>query len=282
MAIAMRTFGNTLSELQAGTNADKGLDYQRANAQDAINQARLEAFMRLQGQKYQTQAQQSEQAANRAQRMAELLQQIEANRELTQMDAKSRLEVAKAMAEGRAVDPRIAGLKLELEQEETENRALSEARKKIFDEMKLLEKAQSANWWRDRGEPNDIGAIFSSSRYGQLKEALAKMDAAAAERQLTPDSDGWYVGYKLATPVIPVQPNSATPVNPVPAMIPTVPAPAPAPTGAAYMGMGGMLPSSAIRTPAPVPSLFDTSIPRLRPQGATNRFELTPDGWRPF
>lgn len=272
MAIAMRTFGSTLSDLQALTNADKGLDYQRANAQDAINAQRLEAFLRLRGQALQTEAQKNRDAADRAQRMAELIQQgsqfktSEENKiKLGQMEADSRRDAAKATAEGR-LNPQLEGLKLQHAQEEAERRSLSEARKKISDEMRLLEQAKAKNFW-DFGDPNDPGARWTSTRYGALRDAREALDKNAAQLGLSPHPDGGYVGYDVPSVVVPVTPPQA--VAPVPPMIPI--APAPAATGSAYMGLGGMLPSTANRVVAPVPSMIQ---PRVS-GGGTNYFDFS-------
>src|SRR5690349_2384272 len=112
MAGGTPIYGNTLTDLMAGKNAAQGLDYSRANAQDATGEARLEAFLRLQGQKYVTQAQQNALAADRAMKMAELVQQnnqfntSEQNR-LTQLDKIAASQLAVANASKGGVDPRV-------------------------------------------------------------------------------------------------------------------------------------------------------------------------------
>lgn len=259
MATASRTYGNTLSELQAGTNADKAITYSRQNAEDTTSQQRLEAFLRLRGQELEAKAKQADKAADRAH-----------NLKLGEMDAKSRLEVARATAEGRT-SPKAEELKLALQQEEIEKQSLTDARKKIIDEMQALEIARK-RW--DIGDPNDIGADWTSTQYGKLRDALSKIDAYAA------DKFGIFFGPRAPSlPVVPLNPTPAPP-NAVPAML-NQPIPVTTPQGSAWMGMGGMLPSSAnqVVAPAPVPPMLN---PSPLPPAPVNRFYKGPDGqWIP-
>lgn len=233
MAISMTTFGNTLSELQAGANADKGLDYQRANAQDALNQQRLEAFLRLRGQQLETQARQSDTAAARTQRMAELLQQTQANRELAQMDAASRLAVANATAAGRGApaNAELEALKFEQAQLLQRGKQMSDARKAAVAERQKIKDAQGRT---DFFEPNiSFWNRRVNPRWTELNDLIAKIDVEAGKLGFAPSADGGLtVGDTPVTPQVPTQFNSFTPnqvvplnlnQNSVPAMLQTPP-----------------------------------------------------------
>lgn len=202
MAVPLRTYGNTLSELQAGTNAAQALDYQRANAQDAINQQRLESFLRLRGDQLKTDAQQRELAANRAQRMAELLQQnsqfgtSQANQmKLGAMDAASRLAVAKATAEGRGVDPRIMDA---ITDREIFNR---EGKARVTEAQQLSQQRKAA--LAEISAADADGYFWNNKSYGEWKklfgrepnkktatEALNAINLRAGTLGLIPLADG--------------------------------------------------------------------------------------------
>lgn len=277
MAIAMRTFGNTLSDLQAGTNADKGLDYQRANLQDQVNQQRLEAFLKLRGQQLEQQAKQSQMAAERAQRMAELLQQnkqfdteqrnrmdlgrlnSETQKSIAESDARSRLDAAKATAEGR-FDPRGMQALADIEALNQENlqktryaQQLSDARKAA---IATRNKIKADQGFFDVGQPND-------ARWAEINDAITKLDAQAVQLGIAPSPDGGYVvpGY---VPII--VPNargsvSAPVVSPSPA--PEIPAMF---NGGQFRGAGGGASWGEPVIPLPV-----QPAPR-----STNRFRWDP------
>lgn len=246
MAIPLSTYGNTLSELQAGTNAAQALDYQRANAQDAISQQRLEAFLRLRGQELQAKAQQNRDAAERAQRMAELLQQnsqfgtSEANRmKLADIEARTRENVAKTTAEARGLDPRVYQMMTEYQamnderaQLMSKGQQLSAARIAALAEKKKLKDAQG---WTDLGDPNV--SFFNrrvNPRWTELNDTIAKLDAEALRLGFAPSPDGGYVlgAPATTTPTIPQDFKSFSrtdviPFSPTPPSALTVPPPAP-------------------------------------------------------
>lgn len=273
------TYGNTLSELQAGTNADRAVAYSRQNAEDATSQARLEAFLRLQGQKYQTQAQQSALQADRAQRMAESIQQnsqfntTEQNRlKLGEMDAKSRLDVAKATADARGIDPRALQTILDHNAEGEEKlsiaRALSAQRKALLDEIKASgdDEFGFGSWngpaykpWKDTfGREPDAKSAAARLNALDIKAATAGFETDAI--------GGGYVIPKF-TPlvpggrgVLPSQPQE-TPPSPIPAVNePALPF-----AGGQFRGVGG---GASVGEPASV----------VPDPGSTNRFRWTPNG----
>jgi hypothetical protein len=247
MAIPLRTFGNTLTDLQSGTNAAQGLDYSRANAQDAINQARLEAFLRLRGQQATIQAQQNSLAQERAMRMAELAQQnqqfgtSEANR-LTLADkvAASQLAVAKESKGG--LDPRAFETILAFNQQGTDKEAAAQAlsvqRQKLVKEIKAGQGNHSWNPFKD----NSPDYTDWKEKFGTEPDAkaailrLGALDAQAAPIGLIAnDTTGGY-DYRPFTPIVPGQlrggapppqvqpPTTFSPGGSIPSAQPPVPA----------------------------------------------------------
>lgn len=202
MAIAMRTFGSNLTDLQSGTNADKGLDYQRANAQDAMNQQRLEAFLRLRGQQAAIQAQQNQIASDRAMKMAELLQQNQQfgtqqgnMMKLGELEAKTRLDVAKATGESKGLDPRafetILAYNTQGQDKVSIARALSAQRRAALDEIKAAK--DNATWLSGyMAKPGPLASSFQA-QFGRVPDAkaaatrLTAIDTQGASLGLEPD-----------------------------------------------------------------------------------------------
>lgn len=269
----MRTFGNTLTDLQSGTNADKALDYSRANAQDAINQQRLEAFLRLRGQQLQTQAQENNLAANRAQRMAELLQQnrqfdiSEGNRmKLGEMDAKSRLDVAKAMAEGRGLDSRLFQSFADIQ--ELNNSNLNKVRyaKQLSDARKAAVQARNAPMTSEE-DTFGWGNAPYKKRVADLDSVLANLDLEAAKLGLGRAADGGYIVPDF-TPIVP-------PTLPVTGGRSAVPAMLAAPDAASS---SASIPQGDVTLGGvPLNNFIDTA-PVIPSQPETNRFRWTPNG----
>lgn len=264
MAIPLSTYGNTLTDLQSGTNAAQGLDYQRANAQDAINQQRLEAFLKLRGQQAQIQAQQNALAQDRAMQMAQLIQQDKqfnttaANTmTLADKDAASRLAVANAAAKG--MDPRAFETILAYNQQGQDKvaqaRALSAQRKSTLAEIK----AEKDKHWYGNG----AGAAQFKNTFGREPDAssaasrLNALDTQAASLGLEPDNEidsPSFGGYKLPTfnpittggsrgtpainpPVLPFNPTGPAQPPPVP---PQTQVPATFLPGSGAISIGGV------------------------------------------
>lgn len=240
-------YGNTLSDLQAGKNAAQGLDYSRANAEDATSQQRLEAFLRLRGQQAAIQAQQNQLAADRAMRMAELIQQNQqfGTREKNLMDlgkleAQTRENVAKTTAEGRGVDPRTISNLWQIQDAERQKaerinflNQLSETRRQVKKQIDAMKANQGLT---DFGDPNvSFWNRSVSPEWTRLNQQLKELDAAAA-RSVDPDTGlapvvdettgGYFIpGYHAPAPTaIPGQFKSFTPSDVVPLTItPQVP-----------------------------------------------------------
>lgn len=292
MAIPLRTFGNTLTDLQAGTNAAQGLDYSRANAQDAINQARLEAFLRLRGHQATIQAQQNSLAQERAMRMAELAQQnqqfgtSEANR-LTLADkvAASQLAVAKESKGG--LDPRafetILAYNTQGQDKVAQAQALSAQRKATLAEIK----AEKDRHWYGNG----TAAAEFKNTFGREPDAgsasvrLNALDTQAASLGLEPDNQlgsATFGGYKIPpfSPIVPgqlrggapnpqvQQPTMFSPSGSMPAAQP----PVPAMLQGGDVTLGGVPLNNFIDSP-PVDSLAPSVV-----QPSVNRFRWTPNG----
>lgn len=235
MAIPLTTYGSNLTDLQSGTNAAQGLDYSRANAQDAINQARLEAFLRLRGQQAGLQYQQNNLAAERAMRFAELAQQdkqfgtSEANRlALADKAAASQLAVANATKSG--LDPRAFETMLVYNQQgldkQASARALSYRRKALLDEIAA---------YKDKGYfVNGPLSTAFKNQYGRepdAKSARTALDALDTQTGtnlgLEPDNDPkspGFGGYVIPqfSPLVPGPLRGTLPNNTGQSPLPTV------------------------------------------------------------
>ena len=235
-------YGSTLSDLQSGKNAAIGADYARANAQDKISQDRLEAFLRLQGEKYAIQAQQNTLAAGRAMRMAELAQQdkqfgtSEANRmALGKLEAETQLGVAKETSRGMA--PGIFENALAFNQQEeakaAQSIAASARRKALVAEIKAANDYHYA-WANGQAYEDWKSKVGSEPDAKRATSDLNTLDTQSAANGFSLSPDGGYNPYvpKLITlpgskgvPAInPNNPTVAPPANPpaqpgIPAML---------------------------------------------------------------
>lgn len=284
MATAMRTFGSNLTDLQAGTNADKGLDYQRANAQDAINARRMEAFLRLRGQQLETQARQSEASAARAQRMAEMLQQnaqfgtSEQNAmKRAELEAETRRDVAKTTADGR-IDPRMFESFADIQALNNENLSkiryaeqLSQARRTALAQKnaKMLPEEDTWGW----------GNKPYAKRVADADALVKQLDAQAATLGLAPSPDGGYVvpSYN-PIPVTNFGRPAVTEPLPGPSTIQQPKTPAMlVPAQGGEISIGGVPVNRFFNTPPPVDALVPSTV-----SPPANRFRWTPNGVVPY
>lgn len=233
----MANYGSTLTDLQAGINAARGLQIQRDNEKDRLSQQQLEAFLRLQGQKYQTQAQQNALAADRAMRFAELAQQNQqfGTREsnlmkLGELEAKTRENVANATRGG--LDYRSVPAILEADQYNKEGQArVVEASRLSQEAQEAMDEIKAANdyhylWWNGGAYEPFKQKYGREPNLKQATENLKRIRDRAAELKLTPTSRGGFDAPPFAPLQIPTIGRSGQSVEPAPpaAVQPRVPA----------------------------------------------------------
>lgn len=213
MAVAMRTYGSTLSDLQALTNADRALDYQRANFQDQINAQRLSDFLKSRSDEQRTQADRDANAAKlldaqqgRAQQGRQFDKGLQSDRDLAEMEARNRVDVAKIQAENKGIDPRyfqslseIQALNNEQLQNVNYAKQLSNRRRNATLRRQQIEASKG---FFDVGEPND-------PEWKQLGEVIASLDAQATQLGLGRSPDGGFIVPEYAPIPVPAMLNPA-------------------------------------------------------------------------
>lgn len=270
MAVAMTTFGSTLSDLQKLTNDDRALDYSRANFQDQINAQRLSDFLKARSEENKTKAQRDAEAARmldaqqaRAQQgqqfntQQENLMQLERDRLTSAKDLQAAagatdLEIEKLRAANRQMDPRYFDSLIDIQaaNQEQQQRAkyaeqLSNARKATLAQKNSPMQASenSLGWWNPAYK----------KRVADADMTLKQLDATALSLGLAVAPDGGYI--------IP----SFTPIQ-IPPMLnqnPVTPAPAPTPVAP---------PDN------PLPFLSTDAPPARTNTVPVRRFRVTPDG----
>lgn len=179
----MNSFGSTLTDLMTGINNAQAIDYQRANAQDAVSAQRFAALLQAQNEA----AQQRERSA------------------LTREQFQNNIDVAKL----RPADYRAAQTAQELAALEKQKQdkiafgvLLSKRRIDALNELKKI--APGAGWlWNDRGY---------NQRKAELDAAIRSMDALAAQEGMAVGPDG---GYVFQGAVIPPDANDKAGVPPL-------------------------------------------------------------------
>lgn len=264
MAVAMTTFGSTLSDLQKLTNDDRALDYSRANFQDDINARRLSDFLKARSEENRTKAQRDAEAARLLDAQQARAQQIAADKELQGMAGANALEIAKLQSASRQMDPRMFQVASDIEAENNEQqdrinriRQLSAQRKMALGEKGRIEADKS--WTRSLSGVLDFGApnqgIINRSvdpRWKELTDMIANLDAEAKSLGGLVANDG---GYNIPV-VTPLKTPAMFNANPV----------APAAT-----------PTPVVPQSGPLPFISTDSPPAMRPTAPVRRFRVTPD-----
>ena len=223
------------------------------------------------------QAQQNELAANRALKMAELVQQDkqfgtrESNTmKLGELDAKSRAEVARIGADARGMDPRMFQSFSEIQALNNENqnkiryaKQLSEARKAALLER---EKIKANKGWFDFGQPND-------PRWAELNSLITNLDTEATKLGLAQSPEGGYLVPDFTPIASPVYPGMRTPS----VALPTSPAPEITPAPVAQAQVPAMLQGGGV-TMGGVPLGDFIDATPAAPTPTANRFRWTPNG----
>lgn len=283
MAVAMTTFGSTLSDLQKLTNDDRALDYSRANFQDDVNARRLSDFLRARSEENRTKAQRDADAARlldaqqeRAQRGSQFNtqqqnlmsiegQRIAADKELQGMAGTNALEIARLQAANRQMDPRMfqAMGDLQAVNQEDQQRVryatqLSNTRKAALAERARIKADQGKGLFTfDVGQPDD-------PRWKELNDVISNLDAQATSLGIALGPDGGYVVPEF------------TPMQ-VPAMFNPSPAPAVPAVTQPVVPQTGPLPF--LSTDAPAARFRGAGASgSWAPEAPTRTFEVTPDG----
>lgn len=302
MAVAMTTYGSTLSDLQRLTNEDRALDYQRANFQDSINAQRLSDFLKARSEENKTKSQRDAEAAkmldsqqDRAQRGTQFntqqqnLMKIEEWRntadatteaararsaiDLAKLQGSNALEVAKVGAQ--QMDPRTFQYVAQIEAENRDSLADFNLKKSLSDERRAA--VRERNTIQGNKGAFDVGApnagFFNRSvdpRWTALNERIAQLDSEAIKLGLREGPDGGYV--------IPAY----TPIK-VPAMLnqggsPMTPATTPAPAGGVVLPYLPENQTAPAQVADPFPFLSTDAPPARTNAVPVRRFRVTPDG----
>lgn len=277
MAVAMTTYGSTLSDLQRLTNEDRAIDNQRANFQDQINAQRLSDFLKARSEENKTKSQRDAEAAKmldaqqaRAQQGSQFdtqqrnLMSLEGNRlaadkELQGMAGANALEIAKLQSANRPMDPRyfdsligIQASNQEQQQKAKYAEQLSNARKAtLAAKNSPMQASEDSLGW---GNP------AYKKRVADADTTLKQLDATALSLGLAVAPDGGYI--------IP----AFTPIQ-VPAMLGQQPAaPMTSPVAPASVA------PARIPLNEPLPFLSTDSPPARTNLPPVRRFRVTPDG----
>lgn len=283
MAVAMTTYGSTLSDLQRLTNEDRAMDYQRANFQDQITAQRLSEFLKARSEDNRTKSQRDAEAARlldaqqaRAQQGSQFntqqqnLMAIEQGRnaadraseaaraaaaiDLAKLQAESAKEIATIQGQNRQIDPRYfqtlaetQALNQEGQQQAAYAEQLSNARKATLAAKNSPMQASEDAW-----------GPFNSAYKKRVADAdatLKQLDATASSLGLAVAPDGGYIVPAFKPIQVPAMFNQG--VNPVTPVAPPV---------------------QEVVPDEPFPFLSTDAPPARTPAPPVRRFRVTPDG----